>query len=266
MIKEITTEVVNQFLSGHDPMEHIITIECAFDEDMVNIIYVDEKGVKRIRRDDFKPFVWVKHSAATRLFNGDRAKLRKALRKYGISIKKLITSKDGEEANERLENGYKYLFYSTRRMSMSVFQMFFSEGGVPLHERKKTDSPTDSNREYMMVTPTEQYMIASGRRLFKGYESYNELNRFIFDLETEGLNPKIHRIQQIGMHTNKGFDKIIPIEGKTDEELDRNELEGIKQFLATLAELKPDTVVGHNSENFDWDFFIVRCQVLGVDF
>ena len=36
--------------------------------------------------------------------------------------------------------------------------------------------------------------------------------------------------------------------------------------MRILAELKPDTVVGHNSENFDWDFFIVRCEVLGIDF
>jgi hypothetical protein len=133
IMKEITTEVVNTFLNGHDPMERIITIECDFDEEQVNIIYVDEKGVKRIKKDDFKPFIWVKHSAAIRLFNGDKTALRKAMRRYGIAVKKLVTSKEGEKANERLENGYKYLFYSTRRMSNKIFQMFFQEGGVPIH-------------------------------------------------------------------------------------------------------------------------------------
>ena len=54
-MREITSEVVNTFLNGHDPMEHIIDIECAFDEDTVSIIYVDDKGIKRIRKDDFKP-------------------------------------------------------------------------------------------------------------------------------------------------------------------------------------------------------------------
>lgn len=265
-MKEITTEVVNEFLNGRDPMERIITIECNYLEDQVNIVYVDSKGIKRIKKDDFKPFVWVKHSAAIRLFDGDRTALRKAMRRYGISVKKLLTSKDGEEPNERLENGYKYLFYATRRMSNSIFQRFFSEGGVPIHEKKKKDSPSTSNKEYMTVTPVEQYMIQTGRRLFKGYESYDELLRFIFDLETQGLNPRVHRIEQIGMHTNKGFDKVIAIEGNTKEELDRNELNGIEEFLRTLAELKPDTIVGHNSENFDWDFLIVRCEMLGSDF
>ncbi len=124
-MREITSEVVNTFLNGHDPMEHIITIECAYDEDQVNIIYVDKKGVKRIKKDDFKPFAWVKHSAAIRLFDGNKTKLRNTMRRYGIAVKALITSKDGEEPNERLENGYKYLFYATRKMPNKVFQTFF---------------------------------------------------------------------------------------------------------------------------------------------
>ena len=155
-MKEITTETVNTFLNGHDPMEHIITIECAFDEDQVSIIYVDQKGVKRIKKDDFKPFVWVKHSAAIRLFNGNKAKLRSTMRRYGISVKALITSKEGETANERLENGYKYLFYATRKMSNKIFQMFFQEGGVPLQERKKNVEQKESNKEFLTVTPVEQ--------------------------------------------------------------------------------------------------------------
>ena len=259
-MKQITTEVVNTFLTGHDPMERIISIECSFDEDQVNIIYVDDKGVKRIKKDDFKPFVWVKHSAAIRLFDGNRATLRKALREYGIAIKRLVTANEDGTEHERLESGYKYLFYATRRMSNQVFQSFFSKAGVPIHPRQKKGEAPNANREYMAVTPIEQYMVATGRRLFKGYDAYNDLNRFIFDLETQGLNPKIHRIEQIGIHTNKGYDKVLAVEGNTKEELDRNEIAAIREFLMILAQLKPDTVVGHNSENFDWNFFIVRCE------
>ena len=266
-MREITTEVVNTFLNGHDPMEHIISIECGFDEDRVSIIYVNEKGEKRVKLDDFKPFVWVKHSAAIRLFGGNKTTLRRELKRFGITIKKLTTSNDDGEEHERLESGYKYLFYATRRMSNQNFQNFFKIGGVPIHERKKKDDLTQNgNREFMAVTPVEQYMIATGRRLFKGYDTYNQLTRFIFDLETQGLNPKIHRIEQIGIHTNKGYDKVISVEGKTKEELDRNEIAAIKEFLDILSSLKPDTVVGHNSENFDWNFMIVRCEQLGVDF
>lgn len=266
-MREITSEVVNTFLNGHDPMEHIITIECAYDEDKVSIVYINGKGQKRIKLDDFKPFVWAKNSAAIRLFGGDRKKIMSRLRQYGISVKKLITTEEGKaEVSDRLENGYKYMFYATRRMSNKTFQQFFQEAGVPINERTKKDQPNESNREFLAVTPVEQYMIQTGKRLFKGYNNYDDLTRLTFDLETQGLNPKIHRIEQIGIHTNKGYDKIIEIEGKTKAELDAAEMAGIEQAIFILSQIQPDVIAGHNSENFDWDFFMVRYEELGGDF
>ena len=266
-MREITSEVVNTFLNGHDPMEHIITIECAYDEDKVSIVYINDKGQKRIKLDDFKPFVWAKNSAAIRLFGGDRKKIMSRLRQYGISVKKLITTEEGKaEVSDRLENGYKYMFYATRRMSNKTFQQFFQEAGVPINERAKKDQPNESNREFLTATPVEQYMIQTGKRLFKGYNNYDDLTRLTFDLETQGLNPKIHRIEQIGIHTNKGYDKIIEIEGKTKAELDAAEMAGIEQAIFILSQIQPDVIAGHNSENFDWDFFMVRYEELGGDF
>lgn len=266
-MREITSEVVNTFLNGHDPMEHIITIECAYDEDKVSIVYINDKGQKRIKLDDFKPFVWVKNSAAIRLFGGDRKKIMSRLRQYGISVKKLITTEEGKaEVSKRLENGYKYMFYATRRMSNKTFQQFFQEAGVPINEKAKKDQPNESNREFLTATPVEQYMIQTGKRLFKGYNNYDDLTRLTFDLETQGLNPKIHRIEQIGIHTNKGYDKIIEIEGKTKAELDAAEMAGIEQAIFILSQIQPDVIAGHNSENFDWDFFMVRYEELGGDF
>ena len=268
LMDKISTERVNQFLNGHDPMERIITIECGYDEDEVSIVYVDSKGIKRIRKDAFKPFIWVKNSAATRLFNGDRKQIKSKMRQYGISVKQLITTMTGEAVSDRLESGYKYLFYAKDKMPYSKFQRFFTEGGVPIHERPKKGElvQQQSNREFMGVTPVEQYMIESGKRLFKGYESYNELHRLTFDLETQGLNPQYHRIEQFGIHTNRGFDKILSVEGKTKDELDRNEKRAIEEGLIIMSELKPDIIAGHNSENFDWDFIMVRYEILGGNF
>ena len=266
MFKTITSDVVNTFLTGHDPMERIITIECDYQEDKVSIVFVNDKGEKRVKLDDFKPFLWCKNSAAIRLFGGDRKLIAQKMRQYGISCKKLITSEENENASDRLDMGYKFMFYTKNRMSYQKFLNFFKEGGVPVHESKKNGEESKSNREYMAVTPVEQYMIETGKRLFKGYENYNELNRLTFDLETQGLNPLVHRIEQIGIHTNRGYDKILSVEGNTEEELKANEIKQIENFIFILSLLKPDTIVGHNSENFDWDFFIVRCEVLGVSF
>lgn len=268
MFKKVTSEEVNTFLNGHDPMERIITIECDYQSEIVYIIYVDDKGIKRIKRDGFKPFIWVKHSAAIRLYEGDRKKMVKAMNEYGIGVKKLTTTETDEEVSDRLTNGYKYIFYARKCMSYSKFQSFFTQGGVPIRERTNKNSPIkqESNKEFLAVSPVEQYMMSSGRRLFKGYNNYNDLHRVTFDLETQGLNPKYHRIEQIGIHDNRGFDKVISIVGDTEEEKNKCEIGAIEQMVYIFSRLKPDIIAGHNSENFDWDFVMVRYEILGGNF
>lgn len=263
---EITKEVVETFLNGHDPMEHIISIECSYDENRVSIIYVNDKGEKRIRLDDFKPFAWVKHSAAVRMFDGNRGTLRRKLNEYGMSIKPLRITNNKGETSERLENGYRYLYYSKRRMSFKLFLMFFQEAGTPIYSKSKNDENKGRNEEIMVCSPVEEYMMETGRRLFKGYANYDDLRRMSFDIETQGLDPYKDRIEQIGIRTNKGFEKVITVEGETKEELDRNELNAIDETAKIMSEQKPDTIFGHNTENFDWNFFMVRAKILGSSF
>lgn len=260
---KITTEEVNAFLNGSDPMERIITIECDYQSDSASIIYINENGEKRIKKEPFKPFVWVKLNAATSLFEGNRNELKNKMHSYGIGVKKLNIV-DEEHCDERIKDGYKFMFFAKRAMTYQRFLQFFNEGGVPIYNRKKKgETQGSSNKDYLSVSPVEQFMISTGKRLFKGYENYNDLNRCFFDLETQGLNPQIHRIEQIGIRTNHGFEKLLSVEGNTKEEKDKSEIEAIDTFIRILSELKPDTIVGHNSENFDWDFIITRCDILG---
>ena len=192
------------------------------------------------------------------------------MRKHKIACRKLKVANEGDKkVNPRLENGYKYIFYATVGMAYGQFIKFFEEVGTPIYSKKKKDKDKDdismsSNKEIITISPVEQYMISTGKRLFKGYEQYDELKRLLFDLETQGLNPKIHAIDQIGIRTNKGFEKIITITGNTEKERKENELLAIIEFLKILRDEKPDIIAGHNSENFDWNFIIVRCEVLGT--
>lgn len=263
--KELTKmEVVDGFLNGFNPMEKIISIECDYNDEQVSIIYNNEKGVKKIRKDDFKPFVWAKNSVCIRMFNGDRTLLKEKMKRYGITVKLLKTSNEGNKPHERLDGGYKYIFKATRKMSYQTFMKFFNEAKTPIYGNKKKDEEkSSSSREFLAVSPVEQYMMQSGCRMFKGYNNYDDLVRMQFDLETQGLSPEIHAIEQIGIRTNKGFERVISIEGETKKEREANELQAIREFLEIIAAIKPDILAGHNSENFDWNFIIVRCNVLG---
>lgn len=265
-MKKITPEVVKLFLNGRDPMERIISIECEYDDNTASIIYVNENGEKRVKRENFYPFVWVKNSACQRMFGGNRTLFIRKLRQYGIKIKALTTQGDNGVVSPRIDEGYKFLFYAYRKMSYKVFMMFFQESGVPIYQRKKKgDDSSTGSKEFMTCSPVEQFMISTGKRLFKGYDNYDDLKRTTFDLETEGLNAKYHMISQIGYRNNKGFQKIINITGDKEERW-KSEMAAIEEFVRILSEDKPDNVAGHNSENFDWDFIITRCKEHGVDF
>lgn len=265
-MEKITNEVITSFLNGKDPLERIVNIECGFDSDTAFVIYINEKGEKRIRKEQFKPFVWVKHSAAIRMFKGDRKVLRKKMLSYGINIVKLTTTVDGTY-NERLEDGFKYMFKATRPMSFQTFGKFFTEAGTPIYAKKRAGEQLhSSDKEILSVSPVEQFMISTGKRLFKGYENYDDVKRMLFDIETTGLNPKVDSIEQIGVRTNKGFETLISVDGTTPLEKQKNERAAIIQFVKIIAAEKPDVIAGHNSENFDWDFIITRSEILGLDF
>jgi len=266
MHEPITAEQINKFFEGSDPMQHIINIELGYDDAEAEIVYYDDNGTKRLKREPFKPFVWAKNSACVRMFNGERGTLRAKMREYGIKVKPLYSCReDNPYPHEKLDSGYKYLFYTTHKMSMGKFQNFFNEAGTPLKPKKK-DEDSPSSQEFMYLQPVEQFMIETGKRYFKGYDNYDDIKRMSFDLETEGLNPRKHAISQIGVRTNMGFEKILTITGDTKEEKAKNEILAIIDFLDIIATEKPDVIFGHNTENFDWDFIIVRCQVHGYDF
>ena len=140
MHDEITSEDINKFFEGSDPMKRIISIELGYDTADAEIVFINDNGEKRIKKEPFKPFVWAKNSACLRMFDGNRSLLKKKMREYGIAIKALYTCReDNPYPNEKLDNGYKYLFYARTKMSMGKFQDFFKKAGTPINGQKKIE-------------------------------------------------------------------------------------------------------------------------------
>lgn len=261
MEKEVTKERIEAFLNGYNPMEHITNIECGYNDDKVSIIFDGKDGHRKIKQDDFKPFCWVKRSACIRMYNGDRSKLKWALNKAGIRIKELRSKDENGNEADRLKNGYKFLFYSTVRMSYSEFMHFFQYAGTPIYSKNRNENTQE--KEFLTCSPVEQYMISTGTRLFKGYENYDDVKRLVFDLETGSLNPRVSRITLNGVRTNKGFETVLEVKGNTKEEKDESELQCIRNFLKIIFIEQPSIIIGYNSENFDWNFLFTRLEELG---
>ena len=254
----VTKEIIDAFLSGKDPMMKIIKMEIGYDEDKIHIFYRNERGIKKVTNEPFYPFLWARQFAARNLFDGDRKKIKEKLKEYNIDCKGLRIEDNEGNVHPRMENGYRVLFQAKTPMSFSRFMQFFREGGRPVYPKEYNKNY--GLRDYIVVAPNEQHMIMTGKRLFKGYEDYNDLIRVLWDLETEGLDPTKDMMTKIGIRTNKGFEKIIKIDAKDKETRDKQELEGIGDFCQILDEIDPDVISGHNSENFDWNFTDVRLQ------
>ena len=260
MKTEVTKEQIHSFLNGSNPMERIVKIEGDYNDDKMYVIYRDENGKKKVSHEPFYPFCWAKQSTGQSLFNGNRSLLKAKLQEYHIACKGLRVCDSDGNIPERMERGYRVLFVASSPMSYQKFMQFFKEGGRPIYPKQN-----DSNygiREYIVVSPIEQFMIQTGKRQFKGYDDYDQLLRIEFDLETEGLDPQKDCISQIGIRTNRGFEKIIPILGE-GEEKKKNEIIGLKEFFKTVREIDADVLTGHNIENFDLWFIDERLKLRG---
>ncbi len=258
MKSEVTKEQIHSFLNGHNPMERIVKIEGDYNSDKMCVIYRDENGKKKVLHEPFYPFCWAKQSAGQGLFNGNRSLLKAKLNEYHISCKGLRISDSEGNVPERMERGYRVMFKANSPMSYQKFMQFFKEGGRPIYSNQN-----DINygmREYIAVAPIEQFMIQTGKRQFKGYDDYDQLLRLEFDLETEGLDPQKDCISQIGIRTNKGFEKIIPILGEGEEKM-VNEIRGLEEFFKIVRQIDPDVLTGHNIENFDLWFIDERLKL-----
>jgi len=270
MIKEVTTEVIDKFLNGRDPMERIVNIECGYNDDTVSIIYRDEDGIKRIKKEPFYPFVWCKASIAREMFSrfgsSSKVMLSKEMARRHIGCKGLETKNRNGETIDRMENGYRIMFYAKEPMSFSDFQSFFTDAGTPIYVKYLTKAMQNKGfdgKEFLSVSPVEQHMMRTGQRLFKGYENYDDLVRLIFDIESQGLNPETCGITQMGVRTNKGFQKLYSVEGE-GKARQISEVAVINGLYEAIESEKPDIITGHNIENFDIPFQDVRLQKAGT--
>ena len=241
----IEPEVIKSFLEGNDPEEFIVACEFDYASDSVyKIKEIPGKG-KEIRKDTFIPFCWVGDLHNLGFYQNSKGLQKEAMNKHGIVIEKLDTHGD-----PRMEKGLTFMVKSLKGYRNLI--QFFREGNLDPWSEKFRD-------KILILPPVEQYFISKEKRLFKGFEDYDDVTRLVYDLETTSLEPKDGRIFMIGIRTNKGFNKIIECINEEDE------VKGIMEFFNIINELKPSIIGGYNSANFDWYWIFERSRILGID-
>lgn len=241
----ISQEIIEDFLNGADPEKYIVGVEYDYRTNRIYRIIQDPEMGKIIKPDEFTPFLWVGDLSGLNFYQNSKTLQKKKMTEHGIIIEKLDT-----HGNDRLEKGLKFLVKSLKSYTNLI--NFFKQGGVdPWGENFK--------QHFQILSPVEQYLVQKRKRLFKGIDDYSGVYRFVFDIETTGLNPEENKIILIGVKDNRGFKKTIPEFGEDGEK------ECIIEFFEIIRELKPTIIGGYNSAFFDWPFILKRAEILGVD-
>jgi DNA polymerase elongation subunit (family B) len=241
----VPQEEIERFLLGEDEEKYIVSLEYDYKSSKIYKVIQDPVKGKLLRPDTFIPFAWVGDLKGKNFYKSDKHAQKRAMSENGIIIEKLDTHGD-----ERLENGLKYIVKTTKTYSNLV--NFFKGGGLDPWGRDNTDS-------IQILSPVEQYLVQKNKRLFKGFEEYDEIHRFVFDIETTGLDPKTSKIFLIGMKDNRGFIKLLSAQNEDEER------QMIIDFFKTIDDLKPSLVGGYNSAFFDFPFILKRAEILKVN-
>ena len=245
MKEVISQEVIENFLNGGDDEKYIVGVEYDYPSNSISKIIQDPIKGKIVKTDSFVPFLWVGDLSNLNFYGNSKSTQKQMMGKYGIIIEKLET-----HGNSRLEDGMKFLVKSIK--SYTDLINFFKTGGLdPWGEEVR--------KHFTILSPVEQYLVQTRKRLFKGIEDYGDVYRFVFDIETTGLDPETCKIILIGVKDNRGLQETIPAFGEDGEK------KCIERFLQYIKDLKPTIVAGYNSAFFDWPFILKRAQILGVD-
>ena len=154
MSNEELTPEIEQFLYGKDPTEGIVNIEYDYESNLIILVFQDhETGQLSMKQTKLKPFLWSKALHETKFYGGDKKLINKKMSQYGIKTEPLETQ--GELRNE---NGYKYLVSTTG--TWNDLLDFFKGGGLDVRKEKDL---------FQYLPPIEQYLVATGKRLFKGF-------------------------------------------------------------------------------------------------
>jgi DNA polymerase I len=122
----------------------------------------------------------------------------------------------------------------------------------------------DPDQIYLIPNPAQQYLLQTGRTLFKGM-SLDDVHRLQLDIEvfTAGTFPHAQRPEDqiilIALSDNRGWHCIL--DGRQGSEPAM-----LAELVQQLRARDPDVIEGHNIYAFDLAYLMARCERYGIAF
>ncbi len=225
-------------LYGHDATARIVAVQAVADKRSarghVHVWQRSDDGMKvTLTEEPFFPFAFV---SDVRLMAGvDRNRFRfQPLKSHGY-FRNLVVFNHWQD----YWNGMRHL--------------------NRLAKQRDVSSPA-----YTIASPTQQYLMQSGRTLFKGM-GFDELHRMQLDIEclSSGTFPNADRTEDrvvlVALSDNRGWRQVLGGPDWSEENL-------LSEMVSVIVERDPDVLEGHNIFRFDVPYLMRRCSMHGIPF
>lgn len=132
------------------------------------------------------------------------------------------------------------------------------------HINRKAKEAEESLPTYTIPSPAQQYLMQSGKTLFKGM-GFDDLHRLQLDIEciSSGDFPNADRREDriilVALSDNRGWRTVLGDRNWTEEQL-------LDATVQTIQARNPDIIEGHNIFRFDFPYLMRRCEMHGVPF
>jgi len=231
---------MDPLLHGHDPETGIVAVQQAGDSRVK--LYVRSGASVSAREAEFFPF----------FFLTDASFLKGFPERHWV----------GELGGN---NFYRYICAFTGWHDMWEAIHFIIDNYNRQHETK-IESYTDAGLLHIRADPVSQFLMQSGKTLFKGM-IFDDLYRLQLDIETyspkgfrfRNPNRQDDRVILAALSDNRGWRFDINGKGKSERDI-------LEELANTIKEKDPDVVEGHGILNFDLPYILKRCEILGIDF
>jgi DNA polymerase elongation subunit (family B) len=162
------------------------------------------------------------------------------------------------------DNYYKFLAAFSKWSDMWDAVHHFVERYNRTNQKNIRDY-TETDAILLRPDPIFQYLVQSGRTLFKGME-FNEIRRLQIGIETHARlgsrrsNPEKpeDRILLIALSDNCGLECVIGEKGEAESTI-------LRETVKVIRERDPDVVEGHNLLNFVLPYLLKRCEINEVE-
>ncbi len=231
---------MNPLLYGHTPEERIVGLHQKGDQSVR--LYLRDEGNLIHRDESFFPFFFLSDPTDVKSF-GSRYWLKEL------------------EGNGHFR--YVCAFETWPALWEAVRHLLDS------HDQKsltKIESYTALDSLFLLSDPLTQYLLQSGRTMFKGM-TFDQLKRLQLDIETYTSFPGSFsrasrsgdRIILISLSDNTGWEQLLD-----GTEMDEREM--LNELTRIIRTRDPDVIEGHNIYEFDLPYILTRCELNGVTF